>query len=239
MRKWIVFVSLLLVSAAQAEPLKLVTEEYPPFSYREAGVYKGASIDQVDLLMKDASLEYSIEMMPWARALALAESEGMTCVFTTVHNEERDKHFKWVEPLLIDRTLLVRKSGSNVNPATLAEATKFVVGTQRGDFTADLLKAKNFAKIDLASDFNLTLKKLLNGRIDLMPISEKYFDKIKREGVGVDNILLLSEQIYSIACNKNVPDADIGKMQASLKKLIDNGTQDALFHKYGLDQQSD
>ncbi len=237
-KKWVIFASLLLASAANAQTLKLVTEDYPPYGYREAGIYKGASVEQVELMMKGAGLEYSIEMMPWARALALAETDDLTCVFTTVHNAERDRRFKWVEPLLVDRTVLIRKTGSGVNPATLAEAAGFVVGTQLGDFTEDLLTAKNFRKIDLASDFDLTLKKLLNGRIDLMPISEKYFDKLKRGGVGVDSVLLLSEEIYSLACNDGVADEDIGKMQASLKKLIDDGTQDKLFHKYGLDQRS-
>lgn len=239
MKTWIfLFSSLFLATAAHADPLKLVTEEYPPYSYREAGTYKGASIDQVNILMKDAGLKYSIEMMPWARALALAETQAMTCIFTTVHNQERDKRFKWVEPLLVDRTILMRRSSADVHPGTLAEATKFVVGTQRSDFTADLLKEKNFSKIDLASDFNLTLKKLLAGRIDLMPVSEKYYGKLKRQGVHVDNVLVLTEQIYSIACNKSVADRDIAKMQASLNRLIHDGTQDRLFRQYGLEQQS-
>jgi len=235
---WVFLSSLLIATAAHAAPLKLVTEEYPPFSYREAGAYKGASVDQVDLLMKDAGLKYSVEMMPWAHALALAQTQNMTCIFTTVHNQERDKHFKWVEPLLVDRTVLIRRSGSGINPGTLAEATKFVVGTQRGDFTADLLKEKNFPKVDLASDFNLTLKKLLADRIDLMPVSEKYYDKLKREGVHVETVLLLTEQVYSIACNKSVADQDIARMQTSLNRLIHDGTQDRLFRQYGLDQQS-
>lgn len=243
MKKWVIAASLLLAfllfgPAAHAQPLKLVTEDYPPYSYREAGVYKGAGVEQVELTMKDAGLDYSIEMMPWARAFALAETTDLTCVFATVHNAERDSRFKWVEPLMVDRTVLIRKTGSGINPATLADAAKLIVGTQLGDFTVGLLKAKNFTKIDLASDITLTLKKLLNGRIDLMPISERYYGKLKRDGVAVDNVLLLSEQVNSVACNKGVADEDIGKMQASLKKLIDDGTQDRLFHKYGLDQQS-
>ena len=90
----------------------------------------------------------------------------------------------------------------------------------------------------MASDFNLTLKKLLADRIDLMPVSEKYYDKLKREGVHVETVLLLTEQIYSIACNKSVADQDIARMQTSLNRLIHDGTQDRLFRQYGLDQQS-
>lgn len=235
MKKWIVLAGILLASVAHADVLRLVTEEYPPFSYRSAGAYKGSSIDQVDLLMKDAGLQYSVEMMPWARAIALAETQALTCVFTAVHTEDRDKRFKWVEPLMVDRTILVRKAGSAVKPQTLEDASKFVVGTTRGDFAIGILEARKFAKIDLTTDFNLTLKKLLNDRIDLMPMSEKYFDKLRREGVGIEDVLVLVEQINSMACNISVPDEDISKMQASLTKLIDNGTQGAVLRRYGLE----
>jgi polar amino acid transport system substrate-binding protein len=227
---------LLFAGAAQAEPLKLVTEEYPPFSFREKNVFKGASVDQVDILMKGAGLAYSIDMMPWARALALAETNKSTCVFTTVHNDERDGKFKWVEPLLTGRTVLIRKASAAVAPRTLAEATKYVIGTQRGDFTADVLKANHFSKVDLASDFNFTYKKLTLGRIDMMPISETYYNKLRREGAQVEFVLVLAEQVYSIACNKGVPDETIGKMQAALTTLISDGTQTALFARYGLDK---
>jgi polar amino acid transport system substrate-binding protein len=228
----------LLSTSAFADPLKLVTEEYPPFSFREASVLTGSSIDQVNLLMKDAGIDHTVEMMPWARALALAEKQPDHCVFTTAHNSERDPNFKWVEPLLAGRTLLVRRAGAAVNPQSLDDARQYLVGATRNDFTADLLSEKGFTRIDLATDFNLTLKKLMLGRIDLMPIAEDYYAKLRREGAQVEKLLVLSEQIYSIACNKAVPDETIEKMQASLNKLIGDGTQAALFRKYGLDFQS-
>lgn len=237
MKTLAILLPLLVAGAAHAGTIKLVTEEYPPFSFRENNVYKGASIDQVDNLMKRSKIDYSIDMMPWARALRLAETDPATCVFTTVHNEERDKKFKWVEPLLTGRTILIRKRGADIAPKDLNEATQYTIGTQRSDFTADLLKNKSFGKVDLASDFNLTYKKLMLGRIDMMPISEKYYDKLKREGAEIDFVLVLAEQTYSIACNKGVPDDTIEKMQAGLKALIADGTQKTLFNKYGVDEK--
>jgi polar amino acid transport system substrate-binding protein len=237
MKRLAILLPLLLAGVAHAETLKLVTEEYPPFSFRENKVYKGVSVDQVNVLMTRANLDYSIDMMPWARALTLAETDPSTCVFTTVHNDERDKKFKWVEPLLSGRTVLIRKRGTSVDPKTLAEATKYVIGTQRGDFTADVLKSNHFAKVDLASDFNLTYKKLMLGRIDMMPISEKYYEKLRREGSEVEFVLVLAETIYSIACNKGVADDTIAKMQQTLTALIADGTQKTLFLKYGLDER--
>jgi polar amino acid transport system substrate-binding protein len=228
----------LLATPVIAEPLRLVTEDYPPYAFRENGILKGTSVEQIELMMKATGQAHTIEMMPWARALALAETQPMYCVFTTTHNAERDGRFKWVEPLLWGRTLLIRREGSGVEAADLKAASAYRVGATRDDFTVNLLKSAGFDKLDLASDFNLSLKKLLAGRIDLMPVTEDYYAKLRRDHVAVERVVVLSEQIFSLACNTSVPDAEIAKMQTALGKLIADGTQAALFRKYGLAIQS-
>lgn len=227
-----------LATSAVAEPLKLVTEDYPPYAFRENGVLRGTSVEQIELMMKATGQDHTIEMMPWARALTLAETRPMYCVFTTTHNAERDGKFKWVEPLLSGRTLLVRRAGSSVKPADLKAASGYLVGATRDDFTVDILKAEGFAKLDLVTDFNLSLKKLLAGRIDMMPMAEDYYGKLRRENVAIERVLVLSEQIFSLACNRSVPDAEIARMQTALGKLIEDGTQADLFRKYGLEIES-
>jgi polar amino acid transport system substrate-binding protein len=234
MRLLFLLLTVLLPITAQAADIKMVTESYPPFNYREGDTYKGSSVEQIKLLMDDAGIDYTMEMMPWARALFLAENQEMHCVFTTVHNRERNRRFKWVEPLLTSRTVLIRKAGSPANPKSLDEAKAFRVGTQRDDFTQTILEENGFPRIDLATDLELTLKKLMTGRIDLMPISEKYFDRLKREGQPIESALVLAEDIYSLACNPSVPDELIDRMQKSLNKIIADGTQARLFEKYGL-----
>lgn len=228
----------LLATPVIAEPLRLVTEDYPPYAFRENGVLKGTSVEQIELMMKATGQEHTIEMMPWARALALAETQPMYCVFTTTHNAERDGKFKWVEPLLWGRTLLIRRAGSHVDPADIEAAAGYRVGATRDDFTVDLLRAAGFTKLDLASDFNLNLKKLLAGRIEMMPVAEDYYAKLRRDKVEIERVLVLSEQILSLACNKSVPDAEIARMRTALGNLIADGTQAALFRKYGLEIQS-
>lgn len=227
--------TLLLAGAAQAESLKLVTEEYPPFSFRENGAIKGISVDQLTRIMKETGTQYSIELMPWARAIGLAEVERATCVFTTVHNEARNARFKWVEPLNKGRTLLVRKAGAPIEPKSIDEAKAFTIGTQRGDFTADILAKDGFQRVDLAASLDLTMKKLMSGRIDLMPLSEQYFLKLKHAGAALERVLTLAESTYSLACNIHVPDALIARLQESLDRLIADGTQARIFEQYGLE----
>jgi polar amino acid transport system substrate-binding protein len=51
-------------------------------------------------------------------------------------------------------------------------------------------------------------------------------------------IALLSSQSLGIACEKSFPDELQAKMQAALDKLIADGTQKAIFARYGLHPQN-
>lgn len=223
-----------LLSVAQAETVIFTTEEYPPFNYREGKTPVGATVEQVQKVMADIGVDYTIEVMPWARAYTQAQTVPMTCVFATAHNGERDKLFKWVEPLLIDRNILIKHTGSSVTAATLDEARNYTVGTWRDDYTETTLRQEKFARIDIGSDFKATLKKLMSDRVDLMPISELYFDKLKKDGNAVERVAVLSEKPLGIACQKDFPDGLLKRMQTALDRLIADGTQKQIFLKYGL-----
>jgi polar amino acid transport system substrate-binding protein len=235
MRRLLILALLSLPSftSAGAAPVNLLTEEYPPFSYREGKAMKGASIEQIDRMMTAAGIDYTVEMMPWARAYSLAQTTPMTCVFTTAHNAKRDPMFKWVEPLLVDNNVLIAKTGSGISAMDLEEAKKYTIGTQREDYTETVLKEKGFTKLDVTTDFSATLRKLLNGRVDMMPISEIYFDRLKTEQ-PLQKVAVLSSQLMGIACEKGFPGDLLAQMQAALDRLIADGTQKAIFMKYGL-----
>ena len=233
MKKLLLLAFLMLPTAAAAETVSFFTEEYAPFNYRDGKVIKGATVEQVEKVMADIGVDYTLELVPWARAYGMAQTTPMTCVFATAHNSTRDPLFKWIEPLLVDRNILITKTGSGVKADTLDEAKQYTVGTQREDYTETTLKENGFTKLDVASDFNATLRKLLGGRIDMMPISELYFDKLKQEQ-PLEMVTVLSTQPMGIACQKDFPDDLRRRMQVALDKLIADGTQRQIFQKYGL-----
>jgi len=226
--------SLSFLSPARAETVHFTTEEYPPFNYRDGKTPVGAITDQVRKVMADIGVDYTITSMPWARAYGQALSDPMTCAFATAHNEERDQLFQWVQPLLIDRSILIKHSGSKVTATTIGEARKYVVGTWRDDYTETILRRNGFPRIDVGSDFKASLKKLMSDRIDLMPISEFYFDKLKAEGNAVERVVVLSQQPMAIACQKDFPRDLLNRMQTALNALIADGIQKQIFLKYGL-----
>ncbi|HEV7317345.1 MAG TPA: transporter substrate-binding domain-containing protein [Ensifer sp.] len=223
-----------LFTTAEAQTIKFVTEEYPPYNFSTVNGPSGAAVDQVKLIMERLKLPFTIEVLPWARAFAQAETDPDSCVFTTGHDAERDKKFLWVEPLLIDHMVMVRHANSDISPASLEAARQYTIGTQREDFSAAYLVEHGFPKIDYAANLDSSLKKLIAGRVDLMMTSEKTFESMRAEGKPVEAALTLEGKLYGIACHRNMPRSKIAAMQHELDRLIGNGTQDAIFKQYGL-----
>ncbi|HEY9549064.1 MAG TPA: transporter substrate-binding domain-containing protein [Kiloniellaceae bacterium] len=217
---------------AAGEVLHLTTEQYAPFNFDQDGEIKGLGADQVREIMRRSGIAYDMELLPWSRAIGLARERPMTCVFTTAHTVDRNAQFKWVEPLLVERTLLIRAAGSGVDPADLAAATAYRTGTQTGDYTVELLQNAGFTDIDLARDLDLTLKKLLSGRVDLMAVSESFLRRLQGQAVPVEEVAVLYEQVFSVACSLQTPDAVVARMQKALTAMIADGTQAEIFARY-------
>ena len=225
------------IASAYAEPVRVLTEPYPGYSYMKDGEVVGAGADQVHLMFQRADIRYTMEIMPWARAYQLATHEPNTCIFATNHTPERDALFKWVEPLGGGRVVLVRKSGSSVAPKTLEEAKAFSVGVQRGDYAADYLQKKGFDKLDYASDFGLTLKKLLSGRIELAMTSDAAYQAAVAKGQPLEEVLAMPAAIYALACSIDVPTRTVRSLQTSLDEIVLSGEQDRIYLKHGMPAQ--
>lgn len=228
---------LALSCVAQAQPLKMLTEEYPPFSYREGDTLKGISVDQVKRIMDGAGIDYSMEMQPWARAFSMAESTPDTCVFTTGMLPDRMPRFKWVQPLVLDLMILVRKAGNTVAPTTIEEAKRYTIGVHKDDSAEIFAKQQGFPRLDSTSSLDLSVRKLLSDRIDLMIMARTTFESLRQQGQPIEAALNLEGTRAGIACNRDLPDVTIGRMQAELDKLIADGTQATIFEQYNRDKK--
>lgn len=236
MKRLLVCLSLFASSAfAHSESLTFSTEDYPPYSFTDAnGNPGGVYMEQLEIMMAKEGMDYKATVMPWARAIALAETQPMHCVFATARTAERENRFKWIVPLHTDRNVLIALKSTKIRINHISEGFSYRVGTQRNDYTETVLRQKGFPNIDLSADFNLTLNKLFAGRIDMMPMSESTFNKIAKGTPGFEKVFTLSEQTLGVACNKSVPDSTITRLQKRLDDLIADGTQRKIFEKYGL-----
>jgi polar amino acid transport system substrate-binding protein len=225
-----------LASPASAQhAITFATEVYPPFTYRDDdGSYRGAGIEQVEAAMRKAGVPFTMEIMPWARAIALAELQPMHCAFAAARTPEREPRFKWIAPLARDRNFLVRHAQSTVAARTIEEAKRYTIGTHRADYTEHLLREEGFPSIDLSADFQITLNKLLGQRIDMMPMSEGVYETLKADGEPLEAVIPFSEQQLAIACNAAIPDEMIDRMQQGLDALISSKGQDSILERHNL-----
>lgn len=237
MKVLIAFIGFLgLATAAKAEQsIKLMTEQYAPFAFRDQdGRLRGSGIEQVEALMNNAGLDYKIEIVPWARAITMAETQPMHCVFTAAQTPERLPLFKWVLPLSISNSILVRHAQSDVRASSLDDAKRYTIGTHRADYTEDLLRRQGFPAIDLSADFQISINKLLEKRVDMVPMSESLLEKLRSEGKPLEAVIPFSQQQFGIACNKTMSDATIARMHAGLDRLIQTRGQDEILKRHGL-----
>lgn len=229
--------AMMSASCALATDLVFTTESYPPYSYRSLhGEVLGLSVEQVREIIRSsgADIRYTIEVLPWARALALAETQADHCVFLTARTPELEARFQWVTPLAVSRNFLVRRKDSAVRGTTLDDLRNYIIGTQRDDYTELLLRQKGFEHIDLSASYEFTLAKLLSGRIDLMPMSEPAINGLRDQGKPLEPVVQLADQALGIACNKAVPASIITRLQAALDRMIANGRMAAIARFYGV-----
>ena len=142
---WLVAAALLVCPCyALADPLTLATEDYPPFNYKvgESLPITGMSTDTLVEMAKRANVEMAPTMVPWARALAMAEKEKNTCVYSTIRTPERESRYKWIGPLISDNLALFARADADITLKTLDDARPYRIGTYNGSLANALLSAQ-------------------------------------------------------------------------------------------------
>ncbi|MBB3945624.1 polar amino acid transport system substrate-binding protein [Rhizobium skierniewicense] len=224
------FLIALPLNAAQ---LHVSTEEYPPYNIRGSdGMPTGVYMDQLKIIFERAGIDYDAKILPWARAVALAETTPAYCVVAAARTPERETKFKWVSPIHTDRNVLVARRSAHLDVKNIEDAKRYSVGTQRNDYTETLLKSMKFPRIELSADFETTHARLKAGRIDMMPMSESALNTLS--GEDLVEVAVLAHQSLGMACNPSIPDSLINQMQSILNGMIADGTQRKIYEKYGL-----
>lgn len=83
-----------------AEELRFVTEEFPPFSYSRGAIASGALPEIVNATCARLQWRCRIEVLPWRRALQLAEDGEADGIFTVIQSPAREQAF-FITPMLV------------------------------------------------------------------------------------------------------------------------------------------
>ena len=106
--RWIAIAAgLALMGNCQADELRFVTEDFPPFTYASATATEdraaGPFVEIVEAVCARMGVDCPVQLLPWRRALALAEMGEVDGIFTVIRSPERERAFHLTRMLVTSR----------------------------------------------------------------------------------------------------------------------------------------
>ena len=224
------------------QEITVVTEEFPPFNYTnsETGEKTGLSTDIVKALLKEVGVNAEIKILPWARALHIAEVEKNVLIFSLKRKADRENKFKWVGELVKSKVYLIALKESPIAPSkTLDDFKPYITGAVRDGANAQQLVSDGFKRVFLTSDRDSNWTLLKNNRIDLWCtdiISANHIAKSRGDAPSLLKPVYpyepLSQDGLYLAFSLPTDEALVEKFRAGLKRLKDNGTYTNILKRY-------
>ncbi|MGI0115324.1 substrate-binding periplasmic protein [Zooshikella sp. RANM57] len=153
-----------------ADPLEIVMDYYPPFSYEERGVAKGICTDVVNAVLQKIERQAVITQLPFARAYKKTMEGQGVYEFCVVRTPQREKLFQWVGIVGPAEQALIAKKESKIVIDDIFQLKKYHIGLVVEDVVDQHLsnyEAKYNLNIERVPSYEVNMKKLINGRIDI------------------------------------------------------------------------
>lgn len=220
----------------QANKLTIYTEEYPPYNMMEptTETVTGVSTDIVRELMRRAKQDHDILLVPWQRAISLAQAQPDSCVYSMSRTEPREALYKWIGPLVQNEWVLFGRVEDDLKLKKLDDAVLYRIGSYQGDAIVQYLQERGF-HVDVAINDRLNPSKLAARRIDLWGTGKLIGQYILRQEkvIGIQPVLTFNRTEMYLACNKAMPDKRVEQLNTLLHTLEKDGTISQIYLQYG------
>ncbi len=230
-----------VTATADFPKLLIMTEDYAPYNFKADGKVQGIAVDMmVEMLKKVGSTQAlnDIKVHPWARGYNDVQKKPNAVLFSTTRTKERETLFKWVCPINTLITEMVALKSRNIKISSNKDLLTYKIGCVRDDVGQQLTVAAGVPldKLDRILNYDLNIKKLDAGRIDLY-VSSMSSVTLYATQLGIDpekfeSVYILDKSSLCYAFNKAVSDDTIKKMQKAYDELIADGTYDRIVKKY-------
>ena len=227
------------------EGLNWITEEYPPFNYRdpETGKITGAAVEVLEHIFTRIGVnpnKVKLKIYPWARGYHKVLNDPKTVLFSTTYTYERLQQMKFVGPVAPNIVAVITPKNKQLSVQSIDDLNKMSISVVRDDIGEQLLITQGVRPeiIDQLNSGLSMVKKLASGRVDAVAYAyattQRLFSQagINPSDYEVAYVLKQSTMGYSF---HNSTDARVLEpMRKALDELIVNGTLDEIQIKYGL-----
>ncbi|SOB58944.1 conserved exported protein of unknown function [Pseudodesulfovibrio profundus] len=229
------FMIIAIVPPAHARELSVYCEYPAP---KDSDLYGGRLIyEQVWELLRRAGFDTQIETVSWKRGYAEALIRADVALFPTTFTKEREPLFHWIGPILeVEWAFFAHAdSGISVNSLEEAKAVKSI-GTYAQDSKEVWLKNHGFNNLVSVLDNITNLKKLYEGRIDLMVGSPGVTDNWPAEH-GYDSSKMVTAFKFNtvklyFAVSKETSKETVSALRSAFDSMRKDGTIDAIYHQW-------
>ncbi|WP_152681989.1 substrate-binding periplasmic protein [Chromobacterium subtsugae] len=221
-------------ASAAAEPVWLLTENDAPFNLPDKrGGVTGIVSEMVMEMFRRAGIAYRIDLLPWARAYQLAQTDPRACLFATTRTAEREKRFVWIGPLLQNDWAVFAGPRSPAGPQDMASLRGYAIGGYRGDAVAQYLIDRGY-KLEIVSDDVLNLRKLQAGHIDFWASGVYHAHYLaEHEHLGpLRQVAVFSTSYLYLACHPQTPFRRVSRLNAALEAMRNDGFMDSVKKRY-------
>lgn len=214
---------------AEAGKLRIITEDAPPFNYKNRGQITGLSTDLVREITRRLGEQHSIEIMTWTKGYQLALSEPNLMLYSTTRTPEREKLFQWVGPVATESWIFYAKKGRKFDIKNLDDCKKVgSIGVYKDDVRESYLKQQGFKNLSSVNDNSGNLMRIIYGQIDLW-LSDRYeaYQMAHNAGLPRDALepvfTVSAENSLYLAFSLKTPSETVKRWQDTLDGLKKDG----------------
>lgn len=227
---------------ADSPVLEIVACDYPPYEFAtpENGL-RGFDVDVVEEALRRAGYDTSFVFYPWARAYRMTVEGKAFAALTCSYKPEREIDLLYTKPISLMTDIYGVRSDYSGKPVVNKQIIKeehLAVGSVKGNYLSDQWKELGVT-VDLSSSENLLVRKLIDGRIDVVPtVKENFLYITKKLGVK-DKIKFFLKEDYEISTfhlviSRKWPDAEklCRLFDEKLKEMKQDGTYESIHARY-------
>lgn len=227
-----VLLALPLVTHAQQKVIHLTSLDWPPYSGAQLPE-QGASVAVAKAAAKAMGYELKVDFLPWARAVAAAESGagGVVGYFPEYHSADVASRFVLSNPIGSGPLGFVEQRAAPVTWNALTDLAGKPIGTVRDYVNTDAfdrMAAEGKLSVEVVNDDATNLKKVAAGRIPLAVIDRYVMNYLLSHDASLKSLadklqfnakLLEDKQLY-IAFQKSPAGEEAAKViNDGLKKI--------------------
>lgn len=241
---WGVLMFLAASACAAETPLRIVTEELPPYNMTQDGRVTGMSTEVVQAVLKEVGMDAPIQPMPWARAYEMALNESNVLIYSIVRTPARQSLFQWVGTIGPTQWYIYSLADRPVKLNSLADAHGHQIATVNQDVGEQYLVSKGFRigeDLQSSTKYEHNYRKLKVDHVELWISNELNALYLTRQnGEDPDKVLIRSLALpelsspdgLSMAFSRKTPAETVEKFRAGLETIRRNGVYDAILRKW-------